>query len=269
MVATDLHVRFPAIGLLSRAEFAARRRADQDRLDARHLHETALPTRNATLVLPGTCALCLRRTDYTSETAAWDRLADGRRVPRWDEALVCDCSDALPKQARAIVHFAESAAMLRPWTRLLLFGPPDPCHRRLAALAGSTVTVPALRVEGGGFGLGAAPAAFQLAVAVGCLHRTPPLDAAFAAFRRVLAPGGSLLFTVPFHHDAARTVSRTDIRLHDGRLPAMLREPAHEIGWDVLERLRGAGFAHAAAHWYWSAELGYLGAFSMIFHAAL
>lgn len=269
MAATDLHVRFPAISLLSQAEFAARRRAAQDRLDARHLHETALPTQGGTLVLPGTCALCLRRTDFTSDSEAWDRRADGRRVPRWDGALVCDCSDALPKQARAIVHFAESAAMLRPWTRLLLFGPPDPCHRRLAALAGSTVTVPALRPEGGGFGLGAAPAAFQLAVAVGCLHRTPPLDAAFAAFRRALAPGGSLLFTVPFHYDAARTVSRTDLRPHDGRTPAMLREPAHEIGWDVLERLRAAGFAHAAAHWYWSAELGYLGAFSMIFHAAL
>ncbi len=269
MAATDLHVRFPAVSLLSQAEFALRRRAVQDRLDARHLHESSLPTGAATLLLHGTCALCLRRTEFASETGSWERMADGRRVPRWDGALACDCRDALPKQARAIVHFAESEAMLRPWTRLLLFGPPDASHRRLAALAGHTVTVPALRADGGGLGPEAAPAAFQLAVAVDCLHRTPPLDAAFAAFRRALAPGGSLLFTVPFRHDAARTVTRPDLGSHGVRLATMLREPVHEIGWDVLDRLRAAGFAHAAAHWYWSAELGYLGAFSMIFHAAL
>lgn len=266
--ASGFHVRFPSARFVARAEFAEFRRVAQDRLDARHSHETALPTREDRLTLPGTCALCLRRTEFASDTSAWDRLQDGRRLPAWDEALLCDCADQLGKRARAVVHFAQAEATLRPWTRLLLFGPPDPSHRRLAALAGETLRCAVLAPDAAGYRLDVPDGTCHLAVAVECLHRVPPLEAAFAAFRRALAPGGSLVFTVPFRHDAARTLSRRDLPHFAGRLPAAFREPVHEIGWDVLDLLRAAGFAHAAAHCYWSAELGYLGAFSMIFHAA-
>jgi hypothetical protein len=38
-------------------------------------------------------------------------------------------------------------------------------------------------------------------------------------------------------------------------------------GWAILQRLRNAGFARAVAHGFWSAELGYLGAFNMVLAA--
>jgi hypothetical protein len=41
----------------------------------------------------------------------------------------------------------------------------------------------------------------------------------------------------------------------------------HQIGWDILDRLKQAGFSDAAAHTYWSHELGYLGPMNMIFSA--
>lgn len=268
MAAISPSVRFPSTSFVSQAEFAAFRRTAQERLDARHSHETALLTQDGRLTQPGTCALCLRRTLFTSDTAGWPQAADGRHSPHWDEALVCDCADALGKRARAVVHFAQREAALQPWTRLLLFGPPDGSHRRLASLAGETLIRPALVADGAGYRLDADDGSCHLVIAVECLHRVPPLDSALAAFHRALVPGGALVFTVPFRHTAVRTVSRTDLPHHAGRLPALLREPVHDIGWDVLERLRAAGFDHAAAHCYWSAELGYLGAFSMIFHAA-
>jgi hypothetical protein len=97
----------------------------------------------------------------------------------------------------------------------------------------------------------------------------PPLRAALPEFRRVLVPGGSLVMLVPFRYRAVRTLSREGLPLVGGRLPVEYRDPVHEIGWDVLDWLRAAGFRHAAAHSYWSNELGYLGAFNMILHASL
>jgi hypothetical protein len=270
MSASGLYPRFPGISLASQAEFVEFRRATQDRLDARYIHESGLVTRDDRLRHEGTCAPCLRRALFVSDTTQWEQLPDGRRTPDWRAALACDCADRLGNRARAVLHFAQSAAGLRSWTRLLLFGPPDRGHRRLAALASETISLAALRprTEDDGFRLEAEPASFHLAVAADCLDRVPPLRAAFAEFRRVLAPGGSLVFTVPFRYEAQRTVSRADLpRRPDGRLPAAFRDPVHEIGWDVLDWLREAGFATAAAHCYWSSELGYLGPFNMIFHA--
>jgi hypothetical protein len=259
---------FPSASFISQAEFVAWRREAQDRLDARYLHECAEITHDEVLLRAGTCALCLRRTTFASPTAGWPARPDGQRVPQWSEALHCDCEDALSSRARAVVHFARSVGGLCDWTRLLLFGAPHACHRRLAAEAGSTTVVPALREAGEVPRLAAADGRFHLAVAVETLHRVPPLATALAELRRALAAGGALIFTVPFRYNAARTVSRNDLAGRDGRLPTLVRESAHEFGWDLLERLRAAGFAEATAHCYWSGELGYLGAFNMIFHAA-
>ena len=274
MAAIGAFARFPSTSFISHGEFAAFRRAAQDRLDARYSHEMSLVTHEDVLTLPGTCAPCLRRARFTCDTRGWERPAERRRVPAWDEALVCDCGDALGKRARAVVHFAQSHASLRPWTRLLLFGPPDPSHRRLAALAGETLARSALQPEGDGFRLDVPDGACHLVVAVESLHRVPPLAAALAELRRALVPGGSLVATLPFRHTALATVTRPDLlrpgpHQPGGRLPATVHAPAHEIGWDVLEMLRGAGFADARLHCYWSAELGYLGPFSMILHASV
>jgi SAM-dependent methyltransferase len=76
----------------------------------------------------------------------------------------------------------------------------------------------------------------------------------YREIRRVLAPGGVLLFTVPLH-DAERTVERA--RLENGVLIHLLPPEYHEdnirgrnkvlvyrdYGRDIVERLRTAGFS--------------------------
>jgi hypothetical protein len=271
MTETRLYARFPAASFVSQAEFAEYCRESQSRLDTRYVHETSLATGDDVVIQRGTCAPCLRRAVFTSHTGRWEQLADRRRIPEWSDALACDCDDRLPNRARALVHFAESVAVLRSWTRLLLFGLPAASDRRLGALAGSVRSVACLLAgeADASWRLDAEDGSVHLIVSAETLHRVPSLRAAFAEFRRVLAPGGSLVFTVPFRYRAARTTSRGDLPATAGPPPAMYREPVHEIGWDVLDMLRAAGFPHAAAYSYWSNELGYLGSFNMILHAAL
>jgi SAM-dependent methyltransferase len=266
---TRLHARFPAVSFISQAEFNEYCRVAQSSLDARYLYESSLTTREDTVVQLGTCAPCLRRAVFTSDTARWQRMADGRRIPEWSGALTCDCEDALNNRDRAVLHCALAAASLRDSTRLLLLGPENPTDRRLAALAGETTRLPRLLpgAAAGDYRLDAGSGWFHLAVAADYLHRVPPLRAALGELRRVLAPGGSLLVTVPFRYRAARSTSRAGLADAAGRLPAEYREPVHEIGWDVLDLLRSAGFRHAAAYCYWSNELGYLGSFNMLLHA--
>jgi SAM-dependent methyltransferase len=268
MTDTRLYPAFPAVSLISQAEFAEYCRTAQARLDTRYLHETSLTTHEDRVVQLGTCALCLRRTSFATETAHWERKPDGKRLPDWSDAQACECEDHLSGRLRALVHFAQAQGNLRPWTRLLLFGRASAADRRLAALAGTTTRIAQLH-PGQAPTLPAQDEAFHLLVSIDTLHRVPPLREALAEFRRVLAPGGSLVLSVPFRYRAARTTSRDDLPSVGGTPPVEFRDAVHEIGWDVLDWLREAGFRHAAVHSYWSNELGYLGPFNMLLHAAL
>lgn len=275
MTDPGLHVRFPAACFVSRAEFENYEREMRARLDDRRAYERGLGSREESIVRDGTCAPCLRRARFTARTAGGEALEDGRLMPDWRGQLVCDCEDRLDNRNRALLHFLEAEAGLRGWSRVLLFGPPGPVDRRIAAVAGSVVSIARLgsarAASGtGGYRLDAADGAFHLAVSSDYLQRVPPLEAALAELRRVLAPGGRCVFTVPFRDRSARTVSRLEgLPLVDGRWPAEAGGTVHEAGWDILDRLRGAGFTDARAHAYWSDELGYLGSGNMIFAAAL
>jgi hypothetical protein len=263
-----LHVPFRSTSLVSLAEFAEFTRENQPLLDARYLHERTLGSAEASISLDGTCAPCLRRARFSARTQGDDIMPDGRLVPNWREELHCDCEDRLNNRSRALLHFLQTVAGLRSWSRVLLFGPAGPADPRIAAAAAVNRLARLGRAPGGGHRLDAGDAGFHLAVTADYLHRVPPLEAALAELHRVLVPGGWLVFTVPFHYRSATTVSRTDrLPRRAGRLPGEAGGDTHAIGWDILDMLRAAGFADARAHTYWSEELGYLGPFNMIFSA--
>lgn len=90
------------------------------------------------------------------------------------------------------------------------------------------------------------------------LEHVPDADAALREFARVAHSGGLLALTVPFYEDAAH--SEQVARLcADGRLehrggaeyhgdPVRGGVPCfHHFGWDLLDRLREAGFANVCA----------------------
>ena len=100
-----------------------------------------------------------------------------------------------------------------------------------------------------------ADASFDLVTHTEVLEHVPDDTRALAELRRVLRPGGLMLFTVPLHGGVA-TVERA--RLRDGVVEHLL-EPVHhtdplrregilafrDYGSDIVDRLRGAGFDDA------------------------
>ena len=145
-------------------------------------------------------------------------------------------------------------------------------RNRLARLArgrGVPVRLPRLVQDDGGYRLEAPDGGFTLAVCWDYLQHVPPLQAALSEIRRTLAPGGRFVFSLPFHYRASHTVSHLGhIPRRGGRLPAEFRGEIHDIGWDILAMLTDAGFSDSRAHHYWSDELGYLGAFNLVFSAS-
>lgn len=268
------HLRVPSVQFISYQEYLLHAEEARPQLDARCTYERSLATTANGVVRDGTCAPCLRRARFTASAAGGERLADGRTLPVWRGQLTCDCEDRLNCRDRALLHVLGAEAGLRRWSQVLLFGPPNAADRRIAAASARTVSVPRLATVPTGSGrarhrLEAGDAAFHLVVSTDYLHRVPPLQTALAELRRVLMPGGRLVFTVPFHDGCAATVERTQrMPRRAGLLPAEAACEMHALGWDLLGMLRRAGFAQARMHGIWADELGYLGGENMVFCAA-
>lgn len=274
MASSSRVVRFPSSVIGSYAEFEAYRQTHQPQLDGRYLHETGLASKDPAIVRPGSCAVCLRATAYTSATAHGEPQSNGCVMPNWREEQYCDCADRLSQRGRALLHFARASKSLQSWTRLLLFGRSAAFDDRLAAMVRSTGRIPRMNLgalggkAGPHYRIPAEDGAFHAVVSSDSLQHVPPLTAALTELHRVLMPGGRLIFTVPLHFMSRQTVSHVDtLILSNGLLPTDVEQEAHAIGWDIIDLLHEAGFEDAHAHIYWSDELGYLGPFNVIFLA--
>ncbi len=258
----SVHLSLPGESFVSQAEFDAFRSRTQDDLDARYAYERAL-TAEELACRPGTCGACLAPTSFHTAAMPLD----------WRDGQVCGCPDRLGQRARALLHLLQSDTGLDVWSRIMLLGPRSPLDRRLAPERTLALAAPvrhARLVVDDAFAhrLDAADQAFSHVISWDYLQRVPPIEALLRETRRVLSPGGVFAFTLPFHYRAGATVSRlSHLPRRHGLLPAEFGGDVHDIGWDILNHLRHAGFVRARAHHTWSDELGYLGAFNLLFTA--
>lgn len=260
--------KFPAVTFSSKLDFDNYLSKARATLDATFLHERQFATSDAQIILQGTCAPCMRPTTFTARLEGGERLPDGTAVPNWREAFVCDCRDRLNARLRATLHFLIGVTGVTARTRLVELGPPTQLATRLESMLQVVSRQHSLVSENGSYRLPIPTGSAEVVLAAEALHLMPPLEDTLTEVRRVLAPGGQFVFTVPFRAFSAQTVTRPEIMpLVDGRPAPIAVHEVHEMGWDLTVKLREAGFRRPLAHAYRSEELGYYGLFNMIFSA--
>ncbi|MEM9598181.1 MAG: class I SAM-dependent methyltransferase, partial [Acidobacteriota bacterium] len=121
---------------------------------------------------------------------------------------------------------------------------------------------------------------FDLVVSFDVLEHVPAYLTAFDEILRVLSPGGTLYFTVPFRVDRGDNLVRARLAA-DGSVEHLLEPEYHgdplveegclafyHYGWQLLDDLRSLGFVDVALTVYWSQWFGYLGRDQLVLTAA-
>jgi SAM-dependent methyltransferase len=231
----------------------------------------------------GFCALCDRSVAFAVSTTLASVGPDGRRVPNWRETLICpNCR--MSNRMRAALHVAIQDLGLTATSRIYATEQIGRVYRWLSGhfddVVGSEY-IAADRAPGSrSFGirhedvqaLSLPTASVDSVITFDVMEHVPDVDAAFASFARVLAPGGRLLMTAPFDVYAPATSVR--VVLHeDGTIEHLLPVEMHvnpfdpengslcyrHFGWDTLDVMRDLGFAEASVVIYHDRRLGYLG----------
>ncbi|QJR11573.1 hypothetical protein DSM104443_02652 [Usitatibacter rugosus] len=215
-----------------------------------------------------------------------------RRIPNWRERLVCPLCQMNSRQ-RACVHLATEYLRLGPDSRIYITEQVTPSYAALRArhpgIVGSEFLGPGIApgsVNEAGLRhedvtqLSFPDATFDAILSFDVFEHVPGIRKAFAECCRVLKPGGTLLFSIPFMQDSpvTRTRARFDAAgqlVHD-HPPTYHGDPVnpaegvlcfHDFGWDILDHAREAGFADATALVYRDPAYGYLGGWPILFAA--
>ncbi len=239
----------------------------------------------------GHCFVCDDDVTFRVESASHG--ADG--VPEevnWRETMVCP-SCGLTNRMRAAMHLVESTVRLTPASVIYIAEQTTPFYRVLAGrhrnVTGSEFINPGIKggtTDRAGIRhedftrLSFQGDSVDCVLSFDVFEHVPEYVQAFRESYRVLKPGGSLFFSVPFERTAMQTIVRA-VNHPDGSVEHILPPEYHGdpvnpgggclcyqiFGWDILGILENIGFAPAEALLYESRDFGYLGGEQIMFLA--
>ncbi|MFM1990461.1 MAG: hypothetical protein RJA99_3418 [Pseudomonadota bacterium] len=243
----------------------------------------AADARGEAFGVDGFCLCCNRRRTFEADFLHSGVDPDGVRRPNWRERLVCP-GCGMNNRQRLVAKRIRQAVREIGVRRLYIMEQVTPIHAWLRA------ELPEVEIEGseylghdrrggevyGGLrheditALSFADGHFDLIVGNDVFEHVPDVDRAFAECCRVLAPGGRMLSTIPFHPGEA--ASRVRARIVDGAVvndlePQYHGNPVsekgslvfHDFGWDLVARLQRAGFEGAWCEVCFDERFGHIG----------
>ncbi len=237
-------------------------------------------------ITEGRCHVCNHAATFTTNfDYAPGNIRNGKRVPNWREHVICTrCG--LNNRLRASVHFLERNLGCSVAADIYMTEQSTPLYHHMRQhypnligseffgdriAYGSNDPVTGYRNESV-TKLTFADNSFDFVLSFDVFEHVPDYLSALRESLRVLKPGGTLLFTVPFHKGLPSTLVRA--RFNDDGSIEHLEPPDYHgdpvnpeggclcfytFGWDLLSQLRTLGFASAESHFYWSSRFGYLG----------
>ncbi|HEY8019699.1 MAG TPA: class I SAM-dependent methyltransferase [Thermoanaerobaculia bacterium] len=240
--------------------------------------------------VPGYCWVCRQPADFQVDFS-YAYPVDGVLTPNWREHLRCPGCQ-LNGRMRATIHFLEERLAPSPDASIYLMEQTTPLF---TCLSSRHPGVTGSEYLGREIGLGErtaggirnesvtrltfADARFDLVLSLDVFEHVPEVGRALAECHRVLRPGGSLLFSVPFRPEHGENLVRAVVdergeiqhllppEYHGDPLSAEGCLAFYHFGWELLGQVRAAGFAEACGHSFWSRDFGYLGAPLILFVA--
>jgi MoaA/NifB/PqqE/SkfB family radical SAM enzyme/SAM-dependent methyltransferase len=241
--------------------------------------------------IQGYCFVCKKYEDFYVDYLASSEI-NGLITPNWRERLVCP-SCMLPNRMRASIQLFEQ--MLKPDkdAGIYITEQVTPFYRWLlnnyTNVAGSEYLgdrVPWGMKDEQGIrnesmtSLTFNDEQFDFILSFDVLEHIPDFRRALRECCRVLKPGGSLLFSVPFTISDIKNTVRAFLN-EAGQVEHVMPPQYHgdpliqggcltfqTFGWEMLDHLKEEGFQTADAFLYWSEELGYLGREQIAFVAS-
>ncbi len=219
----------------------------------RWLYEQSLASLSPSVVINGTCGVCLSEACFTAPTRGGEVTPAGR-VPNWREGLACNCDKRMINRERALLHYLLASGALQPSMRVIALGEMGALRDALADVTEHVIYRPAplAHVLTAGAASLNTEQRSHLLVSAEQIDASSSVPGMVSALADLLVEGGRLVFTAAFDPS-----------------PPGARVTGHgSIGWSILEILTRHGFFDAKACLFWSEEFGYLGPMNFIFDAA-